>query len=87
MENYYYLNARNESQGPVPANQLTAYGVTRTTKVWNSSMPQWQEAGKVAELAFLFEGTNQAVPLLHLPLRPLLPLLLSRKTRRNRTIC
>lgn len=62
MENYYYLNARNESQGPVPGAQLTAYGVTRTTKVWNSSMPQWQEAGKVAELAFLFEGSNQAVP-------------------------
>lgn len=62
MEKYYYLNAHNEQQGPVPPDQLTAYGVTSNTKVWKSGMPQWQAAGEVAELAFLFEKKDQTVP-------------------------
>lgn len=62
MDNYYYLNAHNEQQGPISSDQLTSYGVTKNTKVWKSGMPQWQAAGEVAELAFLFEKKDQTVP-------------------------
>lgn len=54
MENYYYLNDKNIQQGPIPADQLTACGVTRNTKVWKQGMSQWLPAGEIPELASLF---------------------------------
>ena len=62
MNQYYYLNAQNQQQGPVPAEQLVARGVTRNTKVWTQGMTGWQSAGDVPELASLFEQPGNAVP-------------------------
>lgn len=51
MKTYYYLNGRNEQQGPVPGESLPNYGVKSDTLVWTAGMAQWTPAGKVEELA------------------------------------
>lgn len=62
MANYYYLNARNEQQGPVAAEKLLDYGVTKNTLVWKEGMSQWEPAGNVAELNSLFAGQQTPPP-------------------------
>ena len=36
MGTYYFLDSRNQQQGPFPANQLLKYGVKRDTQVWGA---------------------------------------------------
>lgn len=62
MDNYYYLNARNEQQGPVPGEQLPSCGVNLNTKVWKQGMSQWKPVSEIPELVSLFEQQNGAVP-------------------------
>ena len=62
MKLYYYLNSRNEQQGPVVLEQLLFHGVTRDTMVWTEGMPQWQRAGEVADLLQLFAPQGSSVP-------------------------
>jgi len=50
MDLYYYLDKKGEEQGPVPANELTRYGVTYNTKVWKQGMDDWKPASSVPEL-------------------------------------
>lgn len=61
MEEYYYLDQNNERQGPVAVGDLLSYGVTKETMVWKNGMVNWQTAGTLPELAFLF--TDQTAPI------------------------
>ena len=38
MEQYYYIDKNGQQQGPVTANELPKYGVTRNTQVWKQGM-------------------------------------------------
>ncbi len=58
MENYFYLNEKNEQKGPVSPEELISNGVTRNTLVWKNGMAQWTPAGEVPEISKLF--TNEA---------------------------
>ena len=57
MENYFYLNEKNEQKGPVSPEELISNGVTKNTLVWKNGMAQWLPAGEVSELANLFTDT------------------------------
>ena len=57
MENYFYLNEKNEQKGPISPEELISNGVTKNTLVWKNGMAQWLPAGEVHELAKLF--TNE----------------------------
>lgn len=61
MENYFYLNEKNEQKGPVSPEELISNGVTKNTLVWKNGMAQWLPAGEVSELANLFTDTP-AIP-------------------------
>ena len=54
MKNYFYIDANNSQQGPVPAERLKDYGVTKSTMVWAEGMANWTEAGQVEDLTPLF---------------------------------
>lgn len=54
MAHYFYVNAQNEQKGPVSAEELARCGVNRSTLVWREGMPQWQPAGSLPELSFIF---------------------------------
>ena len=54
MENYFYLNEKNEQKGPISPEELISNGVTKNTLVWKNGMAQWLPAGEVHELAKLF---------------------------------
>ena len=51
----WYVYQNNVQTGPVSADQLSGMGLTPATLVWREGMEQWQPAGQVSELAFLFE--------------------------------
>ena len=38
MENYFYLNEKNEQKGPVSPEELISNGVTKNTLVWKNGM-------------------------------------------------
>jgi hypothetical protein len=54
MGKYFYLNAQNEQQGPVEAEELKNKGISKDTLVWAAGMAQWAPAGSVEELSPLF---------------------------------
>ncbi len=56
----YYVIINGQQTGPVEESQLLGMGVTRDTQVWREGMPQWQAAGMVPELAYLFAGGGAA---------------------------
>ena len=58
MENYFYLNEKNEQKGPVSPEELISNGVTRNTLVWKNGMAQWLPAGEVPELAKWFTNAT-----------------------------
>ena len=60
MENYFYLNEKNEQKGPVSPEELISNGVTRNTLVWKNGMAQWLPAGEVPELAKWFTNNLHA---------------------------
>lgn len=47
MENYFYLNEKNEQKGPVSPEELIRNGVTKNSLVWKNGMAQWLPAGEV----------------------------------------
>jgi len=53
MKQYYYIDKSGQQQGPVSANELSKYGVTRNTLVWKQGMTNWQIAGNLLELSGL----------------------------------
>lgn len=52
----YYAVINGQQVGPVEEHQLQGMGVTRETLVWHEGMPQWQPAGNLPELGYLFKG-------------------------------
>ena len=62
MENYFYLNEKNEQKGPISPEELISNGVTKNTLVWKNGMAQWLPAGEVSELANLFTDTPPSPP-------------------------
>ena len=52
----YWVIVNGQQQGPVEESQLPSMGVTRDTMVWHEGMPQWQTAGTLPELNYLFNG-------------------------------
>jgi hypothetical protein len=51
MDEYFYLDKNRQQQGPVAANELPKYGVTRNSYVWKEGMSNWEKAGSIAELS------------------------------------
>lgn len=58
MKYYYFINSFNNRKGPFRIDELHNYNILRTTLVWCEGMPNWQPAGQVPELAFLFQSQN-----------------------------
>lgn len=56
----YYVLINGQQTGPVEENQLLGMGVTRDTQVWHEGMPQWQAAGTLPELGYLFANAGNA---------------------------
>lgn len=50
----YFVLINGQQLGPVEESQLLGMGVTRDTHVWREGMEQWQPAGTVSELGYLF---------------------------------
>ena len=50
---YFYLNG-DVKIGPLSLDALKSAPISRTTFVWNNSLPNWVEAGALPELAELF---------------------------------
>lgn len=60
MNQYFYVGNDGLQKGPVSADNLKAYGVTKDTLVWRDGMAEWTIAGEIDELAPYFATT--AVP-------------------------
>lgn len=62
----FHLALNGKAEGPFPLAELRrrieAGAVTRTTLAWTEGMPQWQEAGRIPELAALFGATPPPLP-------------------------
>ena len=58
----YYYSLEGKQLGPVEEGQLVAMGVTRNTLVWCEGMTEWQPAGSVAALQYLFDPGVQTPP-------------------------
>lgn len=51
MEQYYYVDASNQRQGPVYPTDFARLGITGETLVWRNGMENWAKASTVPELA------------------------------------
>lgn len=58
----YYAIINGQQIGPVEEYQLKEMGVTKDTLVWREGMPQWQAAGSLPELGYLFIGVPPTPP-------------------------
>lgn len=57
MTEFYYIDDATKQQcGPFALADLQSKGITPSTLVWRSGMPNWLEAQSVSELAPLFGG-------------------------------
>lgn len=54
----YYVAVNGQHTGPYTLDQLSQLNISPDTLVWNDSMPNWTEAGKVAELQSLFHASQ-----------------------------
>lgn len=55
MDTYYYLDANQQQQGPIPASDFMRTGITKHTLLWKKGMPGWQAAGNIPELSAYFQ--------------------------------
>ena len=51
MDQYYYVDANNQRQGPVFPTDFARLGVTGETLVWRNGMENWAKASTLPELA------------------------------------
>ena len=58
----FYYAEDDQQKGPVDPGQLAAVGVRPDTLVWREGMADWQEAGRVPELAGLFAAAPATPP-------------------------
>jgi len=72
---YFYLDKNGQQQGPVSANELPKYGVTRNSKVWKQGMSDWQTADSISELLGIFPPsvTPPPPPIVPPPMPPKIP--------------
>ncbi|MDR0844816.1 MAG: CD225/dispanin family protein [Tannerella sp.] len=61
MNDYYYLNGNNKV-GPFSLDSLKGQPITPATLVWNSTLPDWVEAGSLAELKDFFVSAAASAP-------------------------
>ena len=61
MASYYFIDPQRQRRGPIEESQLLAAGVTADTYVWKVGMEQWEKAGTVPSLRYIFVG-EAAVP-------------------------
>lgn len=54
MNDYWYLDSKNQQHGPIPPHQFASAGVTPQTLVWCNGMDTWRPAGEIPELAGYF---------------------------------
>ena len=59
-ELFFYSPDSAQQLGPLSADDLKAAGVTSSTLVWREGMGQWEPAGDVVELKYLFIGVYNA---------------------------
>ena len=69
MDLYFYLDQNGQQQGPVAANELPKYGVTRNIQVWKQGMSSWQTAGSIPELSDILPP-NTITPAVTPPQQP-----------------
>lgn len=58
----YYILVNSQQLGPFPESELLNNGVTRETLVWTSNMPNWENAGCVPSILYLFKDTPPSLP-------------------------
>ncbi len=58
----YYILINGQQNGPYPENELLSRGLTPQTPVWAEGMPDWQNAGTLPSLAYLFNPSYGVTP-------------------------
>lgn len=58
----YYVAVNGQQTGPYPQQELIMRGVTPETLVWCEGMSDWQQAGTIPELMYLFSNLSQPQP-------------------------
>lgn len=58
----YYIIHNGQQVGPMPKEQLLAYGLCPTSKVWCEGMPKWVDASTVADLQPLLASQQPSTP-------------------------
>lgn len=59
---YYFVNSRNEQDGPVEVDQFAAYGITENTLLWRAGLSKWTRGRDLPELAEVFAPAPPAAP-------------------------
>lgn len=58
----YYIIYNGQQVGPMPKEQLVAYGLNPSSKVWCEGMPNWADAATVADLQPLLASQQPPMP-------------------------
>ncbi len=58
----YYIIYNGQQVGPMPKEQLVAYGLNPSSKVWCEGMPNWADASTVADLQSLLYPQQPPMP-------------------------
>ena len=58
----YYIIYNGQQVGPMPKEQLVAYGLNPSSKVWCEGMPNWADASTVADLQPLLYPQQPPTP-------------------------
>lgn len=58
----YYIIYNGQQVGPMPKEQLVAYGLNPSSKVWCEGMPNWADAATVADLQPLLYPQQPPTP-------------------------
>ena len=58
----YYIIYNGQQVGPMPKEQLVAYGLNPTSKVWCEGMPNWADASTVVDLHPLLYPQQPPMP-------------------------
>ena len=56
MENYFYVDQRQQQAGPIAPERFKEVGVSPATLVWRKGLAQWTPAGELEELAAYFRA-------------------------------
>jgi len=62
MEKEYFYLSGDTKIGPLSLDALKCASISRTTLVWNNSIPDWVEAGTLPELAEVFVSVTPPPP-------------------------